>query len=232
MNRNEELYRRYQPEKTSRIREEIEWSITYAYNALDAETPRLLLIGDSICNGYQNVVREKLGNIMNTSFWASSKCVTDPDYFRELDWILSGYRYDVISFNNGLHSLVTDLEEWANAYRAAVAFIREKCPHARLFLTSSTPLTEPGKTARAMELNRIVEETAKTEQLSVIDLFSLMNPLDRDKFWRDVYHFRPEAIELQAELIAGTVAILPEVAAARKPVVQHGTETGPSGALK
>lgn len=231
-NSSDPLYRRYQPEQTSRVREEIEWSITYTYNALDVDTPRLLLIGDSICNGYQSAVREKLGHIMNTSFWASSKCVTDRDYFRELDLILSGYRYDVISFNNGLHSLVTDLSEWTNAYRAAVAFIREKCPHARLFLTNSTPLTDPEKTARAMELNRIVEETAKAMQLPVIDLFSLMDPLDRDKFWSDVYHFRPEAIELQAELIAGTVGILPEVTAARKKVVQHGTETGPSGALK
>ena len=226
------LYRRYQPERTSRVREEIEWSITYTYNALDADAPRLLLIGDSICNGYQNAVREKLRHIMNTSFWASSKCVTDRDYFRELDLILSGYHYDVISFNNGLHSLVTDIAEWTNAYRSAVAFIREKCPHSRLFLTNSTPWKDPEKTSRAVELNRIVDETAKMEQLPVIDLFSLMNPLDRDKFWCDVYHFRPEAIELQAELIAGTVGILPEVAASRREVVQHGTATGPSGALK
>lgn len=226
------LYLRYQPEQTSRIREEIEWSITYTYNALDADAPRLLLIGDSICNAYQSAVREKLGNLMNTSFWASSKCVTDPDYFRELDLILSGYRYDVISFNNGLHSLTTDFAEWTNAYRSAVAFIREKCPDSRLFLTNCTPLRDSEKTARAVDLNRVIEETAKAMQLSVIDLFSLMNPLDRDKFWGDPYHFLPEAIELQAELIAGTVGILPEVVAFRKTVVQHGTETGPSGALK
>ena len=137
-----ELYREFQPVRTSRIRENTEWSVTYTYNALDSRHPRLLLIGDSICNAYQDTVRRKLGKVMNITFWATSKCVTDPDYFRELDLILSSYHYDVISFNNGLHSLTTDRGEWRNAYRGAVDFIRRKCPDARLFLTSNTPLRD------------------------------------------------------------------------------------------
>lgn len=227
-----ELYREFQPVRTSRIRENTEWSVTYTYNALDSRNPRLLLIGDSICNAYQDTVRRKLGKVMNITFWATSKCVTDPDYFRELDLILSSYHYDVISFNNGLHSLTTDRGEWRNAYRGAVDFIRRKCPDARLFLTSNTPLRDAAKTAQAEELNWIIAETAKEKKLPVIDLFSEMNPLDRKKFWSDTYHFKREAIELQAELIARTVRSLPEVAGAKGGVVQHGTETGPDGALR
>lgn len=38
--------------------ENIEWSISYAYGLTDAtrDLPRVLLIGDSICNGYQGGV--------------------------------------------------------------------------------------------------------------------------------------------------------------------------------
>ena len=178
-------------------------------NAVDSKNPRLLLIGDSICNGYQGTVRAKLGKVMNITFWATSKCVTDKDYFRELDLILSAYRYDIISFNNGLHSLTTSREEWKNAYRAAVDFIRKKCPDAKLFLTNNTPLKDPKKTAQAKELNSIIAETAKLKNLPVIDLFSLMDPLDRNKFWSDTYHFRKPAVELQAERIAQTVRSVP-----------------------
>ena len=228
----EELYRQFQPSRTTRRRESTEWSITYTYNALDRKHPRLLLIGDSICNGYQGTVRNKLGKIVNVTFWASSKCVTDKDYFRELDQILSAYHYDVISFNNGLHSLTTDRKEWRNAYSDAVDFIRKKCPDARLFLTNNTPLRDPGKTAQAQELNRIIAETAREKNLPVIDLFSLMDPLDRNQFWNDTYHFRKPAVEMQAERIAETVRSLPGIAGEKGDLVQRGTETGPDGALK
>ena len=228
----EELYRQYQPARTSRTRESTEWSITYTYNAVDSKNPRLLLIGDSICNGYQGTVRAKLGKVMNITFWATSKCVTDKDYFRELDLILSAYHYDIISFNNGLHSLTTSREEWKNAYRAAVDFIRKKCPDAKLFLTNNTPLKDPKKTAQAKELNSIIAETAKLKNLPVIDLFSLMDPLDRNKFWSDTYHFRKPAVELQAERIAQTVRSVPNALNPKASIIQRGTETGPSGALK
>ena len=48
--------------------ENIEWSVAYAYGLTDAtkDLPRVLLVGDSICNGYQSGVRELLkGN----NFW-------------------------------------------------------------------------------------------------------------------------------------------------------------------
>ncbi len=227
-----ELYRQFQPSATSRTRENTEWSVTYTYNALDARHPRLLLIGDSICNAYQSAVRQKLGKIMNITFWATSKCVTDKDFFRELDLILSAYHYDVISFNNGLHSLTTHRKEWENAYRGAVAFLRKKCPDARLFLTLCTPLRDPVKTAQAKELNNIISETAAREGLPVIDLFTPMDSLDRRKYWSDTYHFQKAAVDRQAELIARTVRALPGIAASGEDVVQRGTETGPDGALR
>ena len=81
-------YRDYQPKKTSRVREDIEWSVNYSYNTLDTKNPRVMLIGDSICNAYHYAVRDRLADKANVSYWASSKCVTDPDYFRELEFML------------------------------------------------------------------------------------------------------------------------------------------------
>lgn len=201
----EELYKQFQPEKTSRVREAIEWSNFRANSTQDTTLPRILLIGDSIVAGYNGKVAEELSGKMNVSFWASSKCVTDPDYFRELDTILGADHYDVISFNNGLHSLTTDRAEWEFAYTQAVKFIRVKCPESRLFLTTSTPLKDPELTAKAQELNAVVWQTADAQKLPVIDLFSLMNPLDRDEFWSDTFHYKAPGIALEAKKIAETV---------------------------
>ena len=166
---------------------------------------QILLIGDSIVAGYNGKVAEELDGKMNVSFWASSKCVTDADYFKELDTVLGADHYDVISFNNGLHSLSTDRAEWEFAYTQAVKFIRAKSPESRLFLTTSTPLKDPELTAKAEELNAIVFKTAETENLPVIDLFSLMNPLDREEFWSDTFHYKAPGIALEAGKIVETV---------------------------
>lgn len=195
----------YAPASTTRVREGIEWSITYAYSAATAGLPRVLLIGDSICNGYNGKVREMLEGRVNVSFWASSKCVTDPDYFRELDFMLDAYPYDAVCFNNGLHSLTTDRAEWDAAYRAAVDFIQAKLPEAKLSLTLSTPLKDAKLTAVSSSLNETVVRLAQEKKLPVIDLFAAMDGLNREEFWSDTYHFRGPAIEMQAKVISDHV---------------------------
>ena len=194
-------YRDFQPAKTSRIRENIEWTITYAYNATDKTTPRMLLIGDSIVNAYQNPVRELLSPNANVTFWASSKCVTDPEYFRELDFILDSADFTAITFNNGMHSLTTDLAEWEEAYRAAVKFIRAKKPAAQLLIVFTTPHGTDSSNDRVNELNAIAADIAEKEALPVIDLYSKMMDLGRDHL-NDVCHWKGEGVNLQAQIIA------------------------------
>ena len=195
----------YAPASTSRVREGIEWSITYSYNATEKGKPRVLLIGDSICNGYNGRVRDMLAGRVNVSFWASSKCVTDPDYFRELDFMLDAYPYDAVCFNNGLHSLSTDRAEWDAAYAAAADFIRAKLPETKLSLTLSTPLKDAKLTAVSASLNETVLRLAEEKNLPVIDLFAAMDGLDREEYWSDTYHFRAPAIDMQAKVISDHV---------------------------
>ncbi|MDO5552780.1 MAG: SGNH/GDSL hydrolase family protein [Planctomycetia bacterium] len=198
-------YKDFQPQTAGKIREDIEWSITYSYGTLDNSLPRLLLIGDSICNAYQNTVRDMLSGQINVSFWASSECLTHPEYFRTLDLILDANHYDYISFNNGLHSLGTDQEEWSIAYDAAVRFIKAKCPDSKLFITNATPLKDPGLTEKSRQLNAIAQEVAAKYELPVIDLFGLMDPLDREEFWSDPFHYKQPGVQLQATRIVEAI---------------------------
>lgn len=223
-------YKDFQPKKTSRVRENIEWSTRYAYNATDLDSPRVLLIGDSICNGYQGAVRERLKDKANVSFWASSKCVTDPDYFRELDFILDEMPYSLISFNNGLHSLVSDKKEWDVAFNAAVDFIQAKLPETKLVLTLSTSLNEEWRTERSKALNAIVMKTAKRTGLPVIDLFTPTDALDKDKEMSDIYHFRAPAVGMQADIIAEKVVDI--LGLKSSGIIQESSLTGENGAVK
>lgn len=201
----DDLYKQFQPSDSSRQRETIEWSIVYMFNTNDHENPRALLIGDSICNAYQSTVREELEGKVNITYWVSSKCVTDPQYFEELNTVLSGNHYDVITFNNGLHSLASDRLEWVTAYRQAVLFIREKAPETKLFLVTCTPTENPQNSAKSKELNDYTKKFANELNLEVIDLYRLVDE-DEDKHpWSDGVHFKPTFVQIQGKTVADAI---------------------------
>ena len=188
--------------------ENIEWSRSYAYGLTDEtrDLPRVLLIGDSICNSYQEGVRERLKGKMNVTYWVSSYCVTSPAYLPLLTIYLDEAKYDVIHFNNGLHSLKTPTDAWAKGLEAALELVRKKQPDAKIVWCSSTPLANDAKTAKCRELNtaaaRVVSELGG---IDTDDLFSLCDPLDRATNWCDEYHFHLDAITRQSDQVAASV---------------------------
>jgi hypothetical protein len=187
-----------------RQREGTEWSITYWFNANEAKLPRVLLIGDSICNGYQAFVKEELTGVAYTSFWATSKCITDRSYLKELTYILAEYDYAVIHFNNGLHSLDTDRATWAAALRKVIEVLREQGKGAKLVWASSTPLKDPPLTAKATELNAIAAQVMAEAGVPTNDLFGLMDPHDR-ALWSDTFHYHEAGRRLQAKQVADSL---------------------------
>ena len=191
-------------------RENIEWSISYAYHLTDnqKERPRVLLVGDSICNYYKDNAISFIDTRMNVTYWVSSFCLTNPSYLPSLEVHLRQSRYDVIHFNNGLHSLDTDTAAWTNGLVQAVKTIRRLQPQARLVWCTSTPLTEAAKTAKAQELNAAARTVFARSDMGATytdDLFSLLDPLDRGAYWLDVFHHKPAAVTMEAERVTASV---------------------------
>lgn len=186
--------------------ENTEWSIGYAFNLTDKQKkdlPRVFLIGDSICNGYQGEVRNILNEKMNVSYWVSSYCVTSPGYLKLLSFYLDEVKYDVIHFNNGLHSLSTPTADYAKGMKAALQLIRLKQPQAKIIWVASTPLKDANKTAKAKELNEASLKTiSELGGIAVNDLFKPMDELDRNVHWSDTFHFKKEARSIQAKKVS------------------------------
>ena len=224
-----ELWQKYQLPKSSRTKEGIEWSMNYAYNAPDDSSPRVFLIGDSICYGYQDAVRKNLEGRVNVTYWASSKCVTDPMYLRHLDFFMDQNKYDLITFNNGLHSLHTDRAEWEAAYCNVVDYLHAKAPNAKISITLCTPLQEEPYNSIAVSLNAYEKKLAAEYGYPLLDLYTPMDPLDRNVCWADLYHFKAEAVAIQARVIADHV--LDRLETASDSVSHASTATGPSGRI-
>lgn len=222
--------------KVAHPREGTEWIVSYAYNASDSKLPRVLLVGDSICNGYSGDVCKELAGTAYVTFFATSKCVCDTSYLRSLAFFLDESDYAVIHFNNGLHSLSSNRQDWETCLRAAVKLIKEKGKGAKIIWASSTPLKDPALTKKAIELNVIAARVMADEGVPTDDLFALMNPLDREVHWSDTFHFKGEAKTMQAkaigECVRKTLGVnkASDVASAAA-LKAASTATGPDGKL-
>ncbi len=190
--------------------ENTEWSISYAYHLTDAKKnlPRVLLMGDSICQGYQGKVRSKLEGKANITYWASSYCVTSPGYLRLLAFYLDEAKYDVIHFNNGLHSCETPVADYEKSYLAALQLIRKKQPDAKIVWVTSTPInTENASRAeKVAALNAAARRAAESvEDVAENDLYSLADPLDRKAYWIDTHHYTDAGYEILASQVVEKV---------------------------
>ena len=185
--------------------ESVEWTVINRFNANDFTSPRVLLIGDSICNAYGPYVRDELSGVLTVSYYSSSKCITDHEYLRELALVLAEYDYAAIHINNGLHSLNTPPGEWETSLRQTLEYIRKTKPRAKIIWCSATPLKDESLTQKVEALNRIGEKIAKDFEIPTDDLFTSMCPLDRSIYWKDVYHFTENGNKLAAVKVARAI---------------------------
>lgn len=159
--------------------------------------PKLLYIGDSISMGY-NVPLQKL--LKGTGYgyhWIHfDGCSNDPvkkayNVSREPYLAACSFRkYDVIVYNNGLHSLgwqegYVDEKSVLDHYRSAVDVMREAAPQAKIVFLNTTPLftvkkagetqkidPSAGRNGVVRYLNRLAGQVMKEKGVDVIDIYS------------------------------------------------------------
>ena len=66
----------------------------------------------------------------------------------------------------------------------------------------ASPLKDPKLTAISASLNETVTRIAAERALPVIDLFSAMDPLDREEYWSDTFHFKAAGVAVMADAVA------------------------------
>lgn len=174
------------------------------------DRPRLLYYGDSISVGYSTHLRKRVGKKAWLYHWKG--CVTDANItnfnhkaFKEA---ASVSKFDMIVFNNGLHSLhwttnkVSDAQI-ENVTRAMVTGFRAGAPQAKLVWLATTPrVNHKDRTQLAdidyvvRRINRIAAKVMKEENVEIIDAYELLRPhWDKNT---DGYHWQGSAYDLIA----------------------------------
>ena len=193
-------------------RENTEWSNIWVAEATRTDLPRVLLIGDSICNGYHDGVEKELKGKALAAMLATSSAVGDPALADQVRLLLNSYKFAVIHFNVGLHGWDYSEEEYRREFPKLLEVIRRNAPGAKLVWATSTPMRQAAPNLREFHpnnqrvkaRNKIVAELAAREGIPVDDLYSLVE--NHREYWSDDgVHYKPEGQAVEARQVARSI---------------------------
>ena len=190
-------------------RERAEWCQIWWEKANDAKLPRVLLVGDSICNGYHGVVKTQLAPFANVDKLASSKNISDPALLKEMGYMLGEYKYAVIHFNHGLHGFGIPQKDYEDYLRAYVAKVKAMAGDAKLVWGSITPLRGDHPNNKVVQArNEIAVKVMKENGIAIDDLYPLVEGNDdlRSDNKGDAYHYNGTGYGVLGGAVAQCVA--------------------------
>jgi len=199
------------------------WRLDIA-TVVDPKRPRVLLIGDSILNGYLKQVTADLDGKVYVDAWVNPYCQSE-HLNKLLGEVIANGPYDVVHFNMGLHGWQEGrikpgtFEPLTKAY---VQVIRDNCPKAKIVWASSTPVTVKDKpTELNPDINPIIIDHNKMAAVvmnemgvPVNDFYSLLvNKLELAR--GDQFHWQSDGYKILAQAV--TDSILRELARDKTP---------------
>jgi lysophospholipase L1-like esterase len=190
-------------------REDIEWTNIWVPHLQRTDLPRVLLVGDSITNGYYDEVARRLQGKALVARLATSSSLGDPALLDQVKFMLANYQFAVIHFNNGMHGFEYTDDEYRNDIPKLLKIIKEHAPKARLIWATTTPVRKKAPHLQELDAenkiplarNKIVAEVAAKEAVPVNDLYALVEK-HPEYSGNDGIHFNADGQNVQAEQVA------------------------------
>ncbi len=184
-----------------------DWSKIWIENANQSDKPRILFVGDSITDGYYNLVKESLSDEYYLAYYVTSKFINNPDLQTELTTILKRYNFEIIQVNNGLHGWDYSINEYQNGLKSLVGLLNEHAPESLFIWCLTTPVRHEenldylGKLNQDVTLrNQAALEILGKNDFLINDLYQGM--LEHPEYYKeDGFHFNNKGKEAQAKLI-------------------------------
>lgn len=152
-------------------------STAWDFVADDPRLPRVLIIGDSVSRGYTLPVRAALAGRANVHR-APENCGPTANGLKKLEVWLGNGRWNVVTFNFGIHDRATPLADYTDRLEKIVA--RLKATGAKLIWVATTPI--PDDAAKKQTAASIVERNAAAAAvmarhgIPTADLFAAVTP--------------------------------------------------------
>jgi lysophospholipase L1-like esterase len=178
----------------------------------DPALPNVLLIGDSIANGYLDSVRKALTGKANVEAWITPTTQADKSLADTLAAICQAQKYTVIHFNLGLHGWQKGRipeGQFEPLTQKLVRDLKQAAPQAALIWATITPVSVKGEPTKLNpeiqptidQHNAMATKVMKAEGVAINDLAALLAPR-LDLMSGDMFHWKPEAREMMAQAVA------------------------------
>ena len=181
---------------------------------INSKMPRILLIGDSILNGYARQVIKKLNGKAYVDMWVNPYHQSE-NLNKVLDRVLSQGPYDLIHFNVGLHGWQEGRIKkgtFIPLTRDYVKVIKSRYPKAKLIWANSTPVTEKNNVAALdseinptiIEHNRMAKLVMEKMNVPINNFYELLDK-NRKLAKGDRFHWTRPAYDLLADMVTKSV---------------------------
>ena len=192
--------------------EQFEWIHSWSDNANNRDLPRVLLIGDSITNGYQEIVRETLRGEYYVDYIATSYTLNSSLFFKLIINYIKNNKYDIIHLNQGLHGFSMSKK----TYKEKLEKLINKIPtSAKIILAESTIVKNVGNKTinkkwdkKVDERNTSVNEIAKELNLTVNHLYEVSKNIPNNLRNDDGCHYLPDGYQILAKEVVSTIRII------------------------
>lgn len=177
----------------------------YPTKRFDEKLPNVLLIGDSIMNGYRKLVTKEFTGKVNVDCWLTPAHLKSAHLHKDLKKVINYRKYDVIHFNIGLHGWPVGRilpEEYSKVLQDYVDILKKESPKSKLIWASMTQVHTRGNQTLNKDINpTIVRRNEKANKLMkkngvvVNDLYLLLS--DKLELVRgDRFHWKGPAYKL------------------------------------
>ena len=179
----------------------------------DLERPRILLIGDSILNGYARHVIKKLKGKAYVDIWVNPYHQSE-GLNKILGLVLSEGPYDLVHFNVGLHGWQEGRIKkgtFVPLTKDYVKVIRSEAPKAKLIWANTTPVTvknnvkelDPEINPTIIKHNKMADSVMKEMGVSINDFYSVLNK-NRILAKGDRFHWTGPAYSLLGKMVVNS----------------------------
>jgi len=159
------------------------WGYRPAANP-DPTLPWVLIIGDSVTNGYGGLAVKQLNGKANVDLWITPAWL-GPELFESAPAIVGMRLYRVIHFNeSGLHAWAKGRipeGQYGPLMRSYLQLLHKAAPQAQLIWATTTPVSVAGSPGKLDELDKLIAERnqvckpiMESEGIPIDDLYGLL----------------------------------------------------------
>jgi lysophospholipase L1-like esterase len=199
------------------------WGVNKAVVS-DSTRPCVLLIGDSILNGYANTVIRRLSGKAYVDYWVTPACQSE-NFNKMLAVVLTNGPYEVIHINLGLHGFQSDRtvkgmaekqprippEQFEPLTKAFVEVMRKENPKGKIIWASTTQISlrdkptelDPQSNPIIVEHNRLAAKVMAEMKVPINDLYGLMS--SKLDLKQDGFHWKDAAKKIQGDAVADCI---------------------------